>query len=88
VYRGQNSQSTFNSGYATTTDSGETVTAIIGSGSSLTAVVTFTSHQDPANSVDKQSSCNHWQLTLPLAAQGSGYVITTPSPGYARYTDC
>ncbi len=88
VYRGQNSQSTFNSGYATTTDSGETVTAINGSGSNLTAVVTFTSHQDPANSVDKQSSCNHWQLTLPLVAQGSGYAITTPAPGYARYTDC
>ena len=55
VYRGQNSQSTFNSGYATTTDSDETVTAINGSGSNLTAVVTFTSHQDPADSVDKQS---------------------------------
>jgi hypothetical protein len=87
-YQGQNSQASFDSGYATTTDSDETLTAISGSGGSLTAVITFTSHQDPADSVDKQSSCNHWQLTLPLVAQGSGYVITTPAPGYASYTDC
>jgi hypothetical protein len=87
-YRGQNSQSSFSSGYATTTDSDETITAIYGSGGNLTAVVTFTSRQDPADSVDKKSSCNHWQLTLPLIAQGSGYVIATPSPGYARYTNC
>jgi hypothetical protein len=85
--RGQNSQSSFNSGYATTTDSNETITAISGSGSSLTATVTFTSRQDPADSVDK-SACNNWQLTLPLVAQGSGYLITTPPSGYATYTDC
>ncbi len=83
----QNSQSSFDSGYATTTDSNETITSISGSGSNLTAVVTFTSHQNPKDSVDK-SSCNNWQLSLPLVAQGSGYVIAVPPSGYAQYTDC
>jgi hypothetical protein len=85
--RGKNNQSTFNSGYATTNDSNETVTSITGSGARLTAVVTFTSHQDPADSVDNHS-CNTWQLTLPLVAQGSGYLITSPPSGYAQYADC
>jgi hypothetical protein len=85
--RGKNDQSTFNSGYATTNDSTETITSISGSGSNLTAVITFTSSQDPANSVDNHS-CNTWQLTLPLVAQGSGYLISSPPPGYAQYTDC
>lgn len=85
--RQKNSQATFNSGYATTRDSNETVTSISGSGSRLTAVVTFTSHQDPADSVDN-NSCNTWQLTLPLVAQGSWYLITSPPSGYARYADC
>lgn len=83
----KNPQSTFDSGYATTTDSSETITSISGSASGLTAVVTFTSRQAPSDSPDK-SACNNYRLTLPLVPQGSGYVITAPPSGYATYSDC
>ena len=85
--RGDNSSSSFSTGYATTTDSREMIDSIASDGSGLTAVITFTSHQASADSVDG-STCNSWQLTLPLVPQGSGYVITTPPSGYAAYTDC
>ena len=43
------SQSTFDSGYATTTDSGMTLTSLASDGAGgLVATVTFTSHQSPA----------------------------------------
>jgi hypothetical protein len=83
----KNPQSTFDKGYATTTDSAETITSISDSASGLTAVVTFTSRQDPSDSPDK-SACNNYQLTLPLVPQGSSYVITTPPSGYATYSPC
>jgi hypothetical protein len=82
-----NPQSSFDSGYSTTTDSGEKINSITGSGSNLTAVVTFKSTQSASDSPDG-SACNDYTLTLPLAKQGSGYVITTPPSGYAKYTDC
>ncbi len=82
-----NSQSSFDSGYATTTDSGERISSITGSGANLTAVVTFTSMQAASDSPDG-SACNHYTLTLPLVQQGSGYVIATPPSGYAAYSDC
>jgi hypothetical protein len=82
------SASSFDSGYATTTDSAETLTAISSSGGDVAATVTFTSHQNPADSVDG-SSCNDWTVTLYLAPDGGGYVITAPPSGYeASYTDC
>jgi hypothetical protein len=84
--RAKNTQSSFGKGYATTQDSNELITALSPTGV-LTAVVTFTSHQNPADSVDNHS-CNTWQLTLPLTAQGSGYLISSPPPGYAKYADC
>jgi hypothetical protein len=83
----KNPQSSFDSGYATTMDSNETINSITPSGSGLTAVITFTSRQAPADSPDK-SACNNWTLTLPLVPQGSGYVITVPPQGYASMTDC
>lgn len=83
----KNPQSSFDSGYATTTDSNETINSITGSGGSLTAVVTFTARQAPADSPDN-SACNNYTLTLPLVSQGSGYLITTPPTGYASYSDC
>jgi hypothetical protein len=82
-----NSQSSFDSGYSTTTDSGETINSIAGSGSNLTAVVTFKSMQAASDSPDG-STCNNYTLTLPLVRQGSGYVVATPPSGYASYTDC
>jgi hypothetical protein len=80
-------QSSFESGYSSTTDSNEQINSITPSASGLTAVVTFTSHQSPSNSPDK-SPCNNYTLTLPLVPQGSGYVIDVPPPGYAHFTDC
>jgi hypothetical protein len=49
--------------------------------------VTFTSQQDPADSVDG-SACNNWQLTLPLVQQGSGYLISVPAHGSSTWSDC
>jgi hypothetical protein len=82
-----NPKSTFDSGYSTTTDSAEKVNSIAGSGSNLTAVVTFKSMQAAADSPDG-STCNDYTLALPLVQQGSGYVIATPPSGYASYADC
>jgi hypothetical protein len=82
------SASSFDSGYATTTDSAETLAAISSSGGEVAATVTFTSHQNAVDSVDG-SSCNDWTVTLYLSPDGGGYVITAPPSGYkASYTDC
>ena len=87
--RGQNSQSHFDSGYATTHDSAETLTSISGtSGGSLAATVSFTSHQSPADSINN-SSCTAWTITLYLEPQGSGYLIGAPPSGYEpSHQDC
>lgn len=82
------SQSTFNSGYATTADSGMTLTSLTSSGTGRTATVTFTSHQSAAQSVD-HSTCNDWTLNLYLVAQGNGYLIGTAPAGYQPdHSDC
>jgi hypothetical protein len=82
-------QSTFDSGYATTTDSGMTLTALTSAGSELAATVTFTSEQDPADSVD-HSRCNTWTMTLYLAPSGSGYLVdnSPASAPAATHGDC
>jgi len=83
------SQSTFESGYATTKDSNEIITGITDTGGGdVTANVSFTSRQSPADSID-HSACNDWQLSFFLEPQDGGYVATTPPSGYhAGYTDC
>jgi hypothetical protein len=86
--RANSPQSRFDHGYATTTDSSVVVNSITSNGNgTLTANVSFTSTQDPSDSVD-HSPCNKWTLNLPLVAQDSGYVISTPPSDYATYTDC
>lgn len=87
--RQQNPPSTFASGYATTRDSAETLTAISDAGGGeLAAVVSFTSRQSPADSIDN-SSCTAWTITLYLRPQGSGYLIGTPPAGYKpAHQDC
>jgi hypothetical protein len=79
----------FNSGYATTQDSAEELTAISAAGGGeLAAAVTFTSHQSPANSPDN-SSCDSWRITLYLLPNGGSYLIGTAPPGYrAGYQSC
>jgi hypothetical protein len=72
----------FASGYATTRDSAETLTGITDTGSGgLAATVSFTSHQNPADSINN-SSCTAWTITLYLRPQGSGYLIGAPPAGY------
>lgn len=82
-------QSEFNSGYSSTTDAGMTLTGLSDTGNGgLTATVTFTSRQSPAQSVDK-SACNAWTLNLYLVPQGTGYLIGTAPSGYQpTYSDC
>jgi hypothetical protein len=80
--REQNPASTFASGYATTRDSAETLTAISAAGGGeLAATVSFTSHQSPADSINN-SSCTAWTITLYLRPQGSSYLIDAPPTGY------
>jgi hypothetical protein len=87
--RQRNSESTFDSGYATTTDSAETLTSISDTGSGgLAASLTFTSKQSPADSPD-DSPCDQWSITLFLVPNGTGYLIGTPPSGYqAAYQAC
>jgi hypothetical protein len=82
-------QSEFNSGYSSTADSGMTLTGLSNTGNGgLTATVTFTSRQSPAQSVDK-SACNAWTLNLYLVPQGTGYLIGPAPSGYQpTYSDC
>jgi hypothetical protein len=87
--RADQPQSNFDSGYATTTDSGMTLTSLSSTGSGLAATVTFTSRQAPADSVDN-SACNTWTITYYLVPDGTGYLIG-PAPSGApkpTYSDC
>jgi hypothetical protein len=83
-------QSTFDSGYSTTADSGMTLTSLTStSGGGLAATVTFTSHQAASKSVDN-SACNNWTLTFYLVPQGTGY-LDGPAPSGSpqpTYSDC
>jgi hypothetical protein len=81
-------QSEFSSGYSSTTDSAMTLTSLSDNGSGMTATVTFTSRQSPAQSVDN-SACNAWTLNLYLVPQGTGYLIGTAPSGYQpTHSDC
>ncbi|HEV2375930.1 MAG TPA: hypothetical protein VGS19_27655 [Streptosporangiaceae bacterium] len=73
----------FRRGYRSTRDSNETLQSLSTAANGDTvAAVTFTSHQNPADSVNQQESCTRWQVTLWLASTGGGYVIDQPPPGY------
>jgi hypothetical protein len=86
--RAKQTESVFNSGYSTTTDSAMTLTSLASGGSGLTATVTFTSRQSPAQSVD-HSGCNDWMLSFYLVQQGSGYLIGPEPSGYQPdHSDC
>ena len=59
-------------------DSNEVVNSITDNGDgTLTASVSFTSHQNAADSWDQSSTCNNWTLSLIPVPQGSGYVMST-----------
>jgi hypothetical protein len=84
-----NPQSKFASGYASTRDSAEKVTSIADTGGGgVAAGVTFTSHQNPSDSINN-SSCTAWTITLYLQPQDGGYVIGVPPAGYRSvHQDC
>ncbi len=84
-----NASASFAAGYATTTDSAETVTGISNTGDGdLAAVVTFTSYQDPSDSPDN-SSCTQWAITLYLVPQNGGYLLGAPPSTYSpSYQAC
>lgn len=87
----QGSQSSFENGYSTTQDSDETLENLSsgGPGGDYVAEVSFTSNQDPSQSVDG-AGCNDWDLNLYLMPEGNGsFLIDKPPSGYhAHYTDC
>ena len=83
-------QAQFDKGYRSTADSNETLVGIsTASDRDLRAEVTFTSHQNPADSPDQSESCTNWDISLFLAQGGSGYVIDSAPSGYhASYQAC
>lgn len=80
----------FSSGFASTKDSDETLQGISSASDGLTvATVTFTSHQDPAASVNGSESCTSWHISLYLGQGVSGYIIDKAPSGYhAKYAAC
>ena len=74
----------FGAGYATTFDSGATLTglAVTGPGG-LAVTVAFTSHQSPVASPD-HAACDHWDITLFLKHHGGAYLIRHPRPGFPQ----
>jgi hypothetical protein len=81
----------FDHGYRTTADSAETLAGISTTADGdLTVDVTFTSHQDPADSVDGTQPCTGWTISLFLQSDGNGsYLIDQAPSGYhASYQAC
>jgi hypothetical protein len=80
----------FSSGFGSTKDSDETLQGIsLGPDGTTVANVTFTSHQNPAASVNGSESCTNWNISLYLEQGGSGYVIGKSPPSYhAGYAAC
>jgi len=78
----------FKAGYRSTSDSDATLTSLSETAAGLAATVSFTSHQNPASSVNG-SSCTAWTITLYLQPQGDTYLIVPPPAGYhALYSSC
>jgi hypothetical protein len=74
----------FANGFGSTHDSAATLTGISDEGSGYeAATVSFTSHQDPSQSVNGQDSCDLWTITLYLEPAGQGYLQVPAPAGYA-----
>lgn len=83
-------QEQFDNGYDSTVDSAETLLGIsTATNGDLVASVTFTSHQNPAESPDGDESCTNWNISLFLEQDGGGYLIDEPPQSYhASYQAC
>lgn len=78
----------FESGYRSTHDSRAVLTGISPTPVGVAAAVSFTSHQQPADS-PTGTSCTSWDVTLYLKPHGSTYRIVSPPTGYhAHYQAC
>ncbi len=74
----------FGTGYATTFDSGATLTGLAATGpGGVAATVSFTSHQSPAASPD-HAACDQWDITLFLKHEAGAYLIRHPRPGFPQ----
>ena len=82
-------QQKFQAGYASTTDSSETLVALAGTASGKTAAsLTFISHQGAASSAT-HTACTSWRITLYLVPSGTSYLISHPPASYhASFQPC
>ena len=78
----------FENGYRSTHDSGAELTGISPTQVGVAAAVSFTSHQQPADS-PTGTSCTSWDITLYLKPRGSTYRIVSPPANYhSHYQAC
>ncbi len=78
----------FQNGYGSTHDSGAVLTEISPTAVGLAAAVSFTSHQQPAESATG-TSCTSWDITLYLRPNGGTYrIVHAPANYHARYQAC
>jgi hypothetical protein len=76
----------FGPGYQSTRDSRATLTGLARTGpEGLAALVTFVSHQNPADSPD-HAACDRWHITVFLKSDGPGYHIRHHRPGFPADT--
>lgn len=79
----------FMHGYRSTSDSAEKLKRIYTLGGQTVAVLGFTSHQNPRDSINGQQSCTRWRIALYLQPTGAGYTIGAAPPGYhPAYAPC
>jgi hypothetical protein len=78
----------FQKGYASTSDSSPVLAQLAPTAVGFAASVSFTSHQQPADSVTR-TSCTLWGITLYLKPHGDTYIIVRPPANYrAQYHAC
>jgi hypothetical protein len=80
----------FANGFGSTHDSAATLTGVADRGNGgEAATVSFTSTQDPSQSVNGQDSCDLWTITLYLEPDGSGYLqVPSPYGDTSRHQAC
>ena len=76
----------FGAGYQSTRDSRARLTGLAVTGpQGLAAMVTFVSHQNPADSPD-HTACDRWHITLFLKGDGHVYHVRRHQPGFPADT--
>jgi hypothetical protein len=71
--------------FSSTTDAAPALTALRPAAGALLATVTFTSHQNPAQSYT-HTACTAWTQRLYLETSGRSYLIGAPPPGSPKTT--